>query len=113
MAAIATLLVEFATNGNSRTLCAPGHTALKPKIVIQKRVVAQNNNASPEDTIDVIFGTTDADGIILQNKVDFGVKFKRPIQGQAADVSAALALFREIVASDEFGAMVTGQTWIK
>lgn len=112
MAVIATKLTEFADNGNSRTMTAPGHTALKPFIVIQKRKIAQNANSVPEDSIDVIAGTTDTEGSILAQKVAFSVTVKRPVQGQAADVSTAKALFREIVASDEFDSLVNGQLWI-
>lgn len=113
MAAIATTLIEFADNGNSRTLTAPAHSALKPAIVIQKRKVATNMTSVPEDSIDVIYGTTDSEGKILVQKVAFSVVVKRPIQAQPADVTAAKALFREIVASNEFDAVVSGQLWIK
>lgn len=113
MANMTTVLTEFADNGNSRTNTLPGHTALKPKLVIQKRIVAQSENQSPEDTIDVVFGTTDAEGSNLPSKVAFSVKVRRPYQGQATDVTNALAIFREIVASDNFAAVVTTQGWLQ
>lgn len=112
MSRIATVLTDFADNGNSRTLSAPGHSALKPRVVIQKRTVALNAASSPEDTIDIVYGTSDAEGAVLASKVSFSVKVKRPLQGQPADVTAAMALFREIVASDNFTDMVVGQSWI-
>lgn len=113
MAIITTNLIEFADNGNSRTLTAPGHTALKPRIVIQKRKVATNATSSLEDTLDVVYGTTDSEGAMLANKVCFSASVKRPIQGQTTDVKSALGLFRELVASEEFEAMVVAQSWVK
>ena len=113
MAVITTTLTEFADNGNSRTLTAPGHTALKPFLVIQKRKVATHGTSVPEDSIDVIVGTTDAEGLVLVPKVAFSATIKRPVQGRPADIDAAKALFREIVASDKFDSLVSGQLWIK
>lgn len=113
MATIATALVEFSDNGNSRTYTAPTHTALKPRIVTQKRVVATTATSVPEDTLEVVFGTVDAEGAILASKIGISARVRRPVQGAAADVIAALALFREVVASDEFETMITTQNWVK
>lgn len=113
MASIATALVEFSDNGNSRTYTAPGHLALKPRIVTQKRVVATTATSVPEDTLEVVYGTTDVDGAILAPKIGISARVRRPVQGLPADVASALALFREIVASAEFEAMITTQNWVK
>lgn len=113
MPAMSTPLTEYSDNGNSRTFSTTGHTALKPKLVIQKRKIASNAQASAEDHISVVYGTADAEGAILTSKVAFDVSVRRPILGDAADVTAALAVLRDIVASDEFGATVTTQNWLK
>lgn len=113
MPAMATVLTEFSDAGNSRTSTLAGHTALKPRIVIQKRKVAVDDASSPEDHISVVYGTVDAAGAILPGKIAFEVSLRRPVLGLAADVTAALAVFRDIVASDEFTAVTTTQNWLK
>lgn len=113
MAAMATAVTEFADNGNSRTYTRTGHTALNPRLVIQKRKVASSPQGSAEDTIDVISGTVDAEGIILPGRIAFSITVRRPVLGLAADVTAALAVIRDIVASDEFTTTVTTQNFLK
>lgn len=109
MAAMTTSLTEFATNGDSRTYTYAGHTAVDPRLVLQKRKVATGSASVIEDTISVLSGTDDADGNILQQRVLFTATVRRPVNGAAADVTAALAIFRDIVAGDEFGNTVTTQ----
>lgn len=113
MAAMSTALTEFADNGNSRTYTLAGHTIVKPKLVIQKRRVPENGQVSATMDIDVVVATTDADGLILPQKVGFTVSVRQPVQGQSSDVTAALAVFRDIVAGDEFASSVTTQNWLK
>jgi hypothetical protein len=67
-----------------------------------------------EDTIQVISGTQDAvSGLNLSSKILFEAKFRTPVNRVAADVTAALAVFRDIVASDEFTTMTTTQNFVK
>jgi hypothetical protein len=113
MAAMTTVLTEFADNGNSRTYSLSGHGALKPRIVIQKRKVATTSTSSAEDTVDVIYGTEDSAGNILPGRTSFGAVVRRPVNGDDADATAALAVFRDIVNSDEFAAMVVSQNFLK
>lgn len=112
MAAMTTALTEFADNGNSRTYTTTGHTAQEPELVLQKRRVPSTNQTVLEDTITVLHSTEDSDGVILPQKVSFSVTVKRPIAGIAADVTAALAIFRDIVAGDEFTNTVDTQEFL-
>lgn len=112
MAAMTTALTEFSSNGNSKTYTYTGHTAVEPRLVIQRRRVATGATSVIEDTLSVISSTEDANGDLLSSKVGFSATARRPVNGIAGDVTSALAIFRDIVASDEFGAMVTGQTWV-
>lgn len=112
MAGQTTVLTEFSDNGNSRTSTLPDHTTLKPRLVIQKRKVPTNQAQSAEMTISVIYATTDVEGAVLAPKVAFDVTVRYPASGQAADVSAALAVFRDIVQGDEFAASVSTQNWL-
>lgn len=113
MAAQSTALTEFSDMGNSRTYTYAGHTATDPRLVIQKRKVASNGNSVIEDTVMVVSGTEDAEGIPLASRVSFQATVRRPVNGAAADVTAALAIFRDIVAGDEFGTTVSTQNWLK
>jgi len=110
MAGMTTTLTETFTQsgGNSRTYAQPGHTALTPKLVLQRSKSAGAGGVA-EDTISCLQQTEDDDGIPLSSKVMFSATVRRPVDGQAADVTAQLAVFRDIVASDEFTAMVTDQ----
>lgn len=113
MAAMSTALTEFSDNGNSRTYTYTGHTATDPRLVIQKRKVAVNGTSMIEDSVMVVSGTEDAESIPLQSRVTFQAVSRRPVNGTAGDVTAALAVFRDIIAGDEFGATVNTQNWLK
>lgn len=112
MAAMTTALTEFSDNGNSRTYTYTGHTASSPKLVLQKRRVPAGNQVVAEDTISVLAATTDADSNILQQRIMFTATIRRPIDGQTSDVTAALAIFRDIVAGDEFANTVSTQEYL-
>lgn len=112
MAAMTTALTEFADNGNSRTYTYTGHTAVEPRLVIQRRKIATGSTSVLEDTIQVLSSTEDAAGAILSSKVMFEVKVRRPADGISADVTAALAIFRDVIAGDEFTNTVNTQEWL-
>jgi len=112
MAAMTTALTEFADNGNSRTYTYTGHTAAEPRLVIQKRKVASGSTSVIEDTVSVISSTEDASGELLASRVLFEAKVRRPVDGIAADVTAALAIFRDVIAGDEFTNTVSTQEWL-
>lgn len=113
MAAMSTILKEFVDNGDSRTYTAPGHTVLKPALVIQKRRVAPNVNGAAEDSFKVVFGTLDPLGVPHPVKDSVEVVVRRSPSGLAGDLSGAIALAREVVNSSNFDAMVAGQTWLQ
>jgi hypothetical protein len=113
MAAMTTALTEFSDNGDSRTYTYTGHTVLSPKIVIQKRRVPSGNQTVAEDSVNVLVATKDVANVVLPQKVSFSVTVRRPINGTAADVTAALATFRDVIAGDEFAATVNSQGWLK
>lgn len=113
MATIATALTQYADNGNSRTYSAPGHTAVAPFLVIQKRVAPSAPGSSQEVSVRVVKATKDAEGLPVAARDSAEIIFRQPSNGLAADKTAVLALIREIVASDEFGAAVDTLNWIK
>lgn len=112
MAAMLMTLTEFSDKENNRTFTRANHSAAKPKLLIQKRKTPTGVSGVAEDTLTVLDATEDADGNILASKVAFTVTFRRPINGQAAETTNALADFRDLVASDEFGNVVSGQLYV-
>jgi hypothetical protein len=108
-----TVLTEFADNGDTRTYSLPGHATLKPKLLTQKRKVAVNASANAGLSVRVVLGTTDADGVILSNRVSLGLEASYPVSGDSADIDAAIAYFRDYVASDEFVSSIKTQNWLK
>lgn len=112
MAAMTTVLTEFSNNGNSRTSSLDTHTAIKPKLVIEKRKVPGSSASMVEYSFKTVYATEDADGVVLSSKVSFECVVRYPLQGQSSDVTAALAVFRDIIAGDEFGNSVNTQEWL-
>lgn len=114
MAVMTTTLTEFSDKENSRTYVIDGasHTAEKPRMVLQQRKVPSANQSIIEDEVTVLYGTVDADGNVLDSRVLLSAKVRRPKEGAAADMTAALAKFRDIVAGDEFTAVTTGSYYL-
>lgn len=112
MAAMTTVLTEFSVNGDSRTCTTTGHTAVRPKLVIEKRRVPSGNQTMVEYVAKVVHATEDDDGLVLTNKVSFEATVRYPVLGQSTDVDAVLAVFRDIVAGDEFANSVSTQEWL-
>lgn len=113
MAAMSTVLTEFSNNGNSRTSTTAGHTAVKPKLVIEKKKVPDGGvNSVAEFSVKVVHATTDPESTIITQKVSFEAVVRYPVQGSGDDIAAALVIFRDIIAGDEFGSSVTTQNWL-
>lgn len=112
MAGMTTVLTEFSDYGNSRTSTYTGHTAAEPRLVIEKRRVPEGNQTMVEYSAKVVSSTEDSDGAILSQKVSFEALVRYPVDGLSADVTAALAVFRDIIAGDEFTSSVSTQGWL-
>lgn len=113
MAAMSAVLKEYATNGDSRTYTAVGHTYTLPKIVVQKRKLPSGSQPVAEASCAVVFGTTDPASLPLQPKFNFTVTARMPVDGNSTHRDAALVLFRDMVASDEFTAVITSLGFLK
>lgn len=112
MAAMTTVLTEFSQNGNSRTSTVTGHTAIKPRLVIEKRRVPEGNQTVAEYSCKVVYATEDGDGAVLSNKVSFEAVVRYPLLGSSTDVTAALAIFADVISGDEFANSVATQEWL-
>lgn len=113
MASYTTALTEFASNGDSRTYTVSGHSVSSPKLVIQKRKVPTGNQIMAESNVSVVYGTVDAAGEVLPQKVlmTFGVRY--PVSSTGTAITAALAVARDLMASDEWTAIVTSQNFLE
>jgi hypothetical protein len=80
-----------------------------PRLVLQKRRVPSGNQVIAEDVITVLSGQVDGNGDPLPERVSFSATVRRPISGDSSVVSAALAVFRDIIAGDEFANTVNTQ----
>jgi hypothetical protein len=113
MVAMTTVLSDATdVNGYTRTYRLAGHTVTAERIAIQRRKAAPNAEGVAEDHIKVIFGTSDASGNPLSSKISFEAVVRRPANGTSADVTSALAVFRDMIAGDEFTNLVDGQSWV-
>jgi hypothetical protein len=112
MAAMSTALTQFSDKENSRTYTTSGHTSVKPKLVIQKRRVPTGNQVIQEDTISVIHGTEDSNGVVLSQKVSFQVTVRQPVTAADTAVADALAIFKDMIAGDEFANTVTSSEYL-
>jgi hypothetical protein len=112
MAAMTTSLTEFSNSGNSRTSTLSGHTAVEPQLVIEKRRVPEGYQTMVEYSCKIVYATEDAEGAVLSNKVSFEAIVRYPTLGTSSDVDAALAVFRDVIAGDEFANSVSTQEWL-
>lgn len=112
MAAMATALTEFANNGNSRTSTTLNHTATMPKLVIEKRRVPEGNQTIVEYSVKVVHAVVDGGGVILSNKISFEAVVRYPVASAAAGIAAALVIFKDVIAGDEFANSVSTQEWL-
>jgi hypothetical protein len=113
MASFTTTITEFSDKENNRTYMVTGHTVAKPRLVIQKRKVPATVAANSESSLLVVYGTEDSAAEPLSSKVVFNANVRSPANGDEADVTAALAVFRDFVASDEFTTLVTQQAYVQ
>lgn len=115
MPAMATTLTEFSTNGDSRTYTTSGHTASKPKLVIQKRRVPAGNQLMAETQVSIVHAAIGSDSEVLPAKVSHTVISRYPVNIKTGEttVADALAILKDVVASDEFAASVSSQNFVK
>jgi mannitol/fructose-specific phosphotransferase system IIA component len=112
MAGMSTTLTLFSEEKNKRTSTYSGHVVSDPHVVIETRRVPDGNQSMMESTVKVVSGIEDSDGVQLSSKVTFEATVRYPVLGIAADVAAALVIFRDIIAGDEFAATVSTQNWL-
>jgi len=110
MAGMTTVLTEYSNNGDSRTSTYTGHTAIEPKLVIEKRSAPAATMA--EFSVKTVCTTDDADGVVMSQKPSIETIIRYPKLGTYADVTAALAVHRDVVAGDEFTNSAETLEWL-
>lgn len=115
MAVMTTVLKRFTTVGTTKTSRHPSGSLQEPKLVIERVRVPEGNKTVGEYSASVLYAALDADGQVLPSKVAFTVTFRSPVNiGPTETVVAdALALFREIVASDNFATSVNSLDYLQ
>jgi len=115
MAAMSTAMTEFQDNGNSRTWVLNAHTAVKPRLVIQKRSVPTGPTGNLQNSIAVIYATEDSAGALLNSKValEVSIRYPKEMGPSETDLTDAAVVLKDIVASDEFAATLASQKWLK
>jgi hypothetical protein len=78
------------------------HTALSIKKLIQKTRIAPSDGKVSENSVNVVFTATDADGAVYPNPISIKATVRVPRGAQSSEVDAALAAFRDVIAGDEF-----------
>jgi len=113
MTAMTTVLTQRSDAANVREWTSPGHTLAEQFVVRQKRTVASTASGRATDLITLIRGGVDVSGSPLQQPIMIRVEVTRQANSAPAAVAQALALAREVVASSNFDAVVSGQTYIQ
>lgn len=113
MPVMATVVTEYSNAENARTYSISGHTVAKPKLLLQKRKIGVVGGASSTDTVEILFGTQDANGTTLPGRISFFLTCRRPVEAIAADVTAAVSVLKDVVGSDEFANMINTQNYLK
>lgn len=113
MASYTTAIEEFSQNGNSVTYAITStHTANAPRLVIQRRRVANGNKQHYEMDLDVVHGLLDSAGVPVTAKLVLSANARIPTVATSAEIDAALADFRDFIDSDEFTATVKKQLFV-
>lgn len=109
MASYLTVIEPHNYGDNRVVYTIAGHTFDAPQLLIQKRKEPTATSNVASDTLMVVFGDEDSAGDPLPTKIVFEATVRRSIEGSSTRRDAALADFRDFVASDEFTNMVTAQ----
>jgi hypothetical protein len=109
MATMTTVLEERSSNGNVTVWTVPANHTLQKQFMVKhtsRLPDPSKGQVVAEDVVSIYATTVDAQGATLPQKAAISVSVKRPITGIAADMTAVLAVARDIMASDEFSGVV-------
>lgn len=113
MANMTTVMAQRSDSTNAREYTAPTHTLAAPFIVKQSRKTPPTSVGRATDTLSIIRGGVDLAGAPLVVPTTIRVEVTRQANTHGDVTAAAKALLREIVASDNFNALVDGQAYLQ
>lgn len=113
MANMTTSLVQRSDAADAREWQAPTHTLTVPFMVRQKRTSPKTLTGRASDSLSVLRGGVDNTGVALSTPLTLQLNVSRQANMAAADIAAAVALFREVVASANFDALISGQSYLQ
>lgn len=113
MATMTTVMAQRSDSANAREFTAPTHTLAAPFIVKQNRKTPPTSVGRATDSISIIRGGVDLAGVPLVVPTTIRVEVTRQANTHGDVVAAAKALLREIIASENFDAMVAGQAYLQ
>lgn len=108
-------LTEFSDSENARTWVLADHTINEPRVVIQKRKIANpasTGAGTQHSELKVVYGTSDADGNPMSQKISIDTVVRYPVGATLADVQAAVDSFQILVASTNFDSLVEKQLYL-
>lgn len=113
MAEMTTVLVQRSDSADAREFQAPSHSLTTPFTVRQKRVAPKTLTGRATDNVSILRGGVDNTGVALSIPLTMQLGISRQANMSETDLAAAIALFRELVASTNFDAIVRGQSYIQ
>lgn len=112
MAAMSTALTQRSDAADTREWQLPTHTLAVPFLVRQRRTTAKTLTGRATDGLSFLRGGADTAGVALASPLTATINLIRQANVSSTDSAAALAIFREVVASDNFAAMWNSQTYL-
>lgn len=106
MPVMATPLTVTGINGTTITYALAAHTASKPAIALCTRKEGSGSAGNLESSFQVVHGTLDAAGALVQSRAVVELRVKYPKNGDFAQVTSGLTIAKDVLASDEFLALV-------
>jgi hypothetical protein len=112
MAAYTTVLKQFSDMGNVRKWSTPGHTIAAPRLLTQKRQEATSPTGVARNSLTFLGGATDANDTLLEARNVIDISVRGPVNGKADEMTALVAVMRDIINSDDFADMVASQAFL-
>lgn len=112
MADMVTALTGYSNVGTTITYETAGHSLSDAKLVVQKRGQQGSGQTLFKGEVAVVAGAEDSAGDQMPNNLRLTAASSIPVGVIAADIDAAIVIFRDYVASDDFPAAVKAGTKI-
>lgn len=110
MADMTAALSFYSNVGTTITYTSAGHDLSDAKFMVQKRGQQGSGQTLYKGEVAVVQGAEDSAGDQLPNNLRLTAASSIPIGTIVADIDAAIVLFRDYVASDDFPAAVKAGT---